>query len=185
MGLAEVAGEVIHRDAEGLRGPVSDRACVFYRYRVQEYWSSGKNSRWVTVKEETATQRFYLRDETGQVLVDATGANVEIPIDTEVEPKTAGTKRIRFQEYLLEPGDHLYILGTAGDNPEVAEAVGTQNVEDIMIQRGTRKNCYFISDSSERALLSALKWKMCGGVYGGALLTLACLAFILYKLHLL
>ena len=75
----------------------------------------------------------------------------------------------------------MYILGTAGDNPFVEEATGKRNVDDIMIQKGNEK-IYYLSDKSEKGLVSGLAWKAFGGIFGGAALSVVCLLIILFYL---
>ena len=84
MGLVEVCGEAVPAETI-LQSPFSNQDCLYYRYEIEEYRRSGKRSRWVTICNEVHGTPFYVRDDTGQVLVDPNGAEVEIPQDTRFE----------------------------------------------------------------------------------------------------
>lgn len=209
MGLVEIFGEVIPTSKNILKSPFSFRDCVYYRYTVDEYRSSGKHGRWVTIHRDERGIRFYLKDDTGRVLVDPRGAKVDIPKDLEIKSgfgsdpplivknflKSKGlkfeslllgiNKTMRYREWFIEPRDRLYVLGTAGDNPLKEEGTAKHSIEDIMIQRGKHEKIFYVSDKSEKSLLANLTLKVVGGVFGGGLLSVGCLAVILFYLHLL
>lgn len=208
MGLVEVFGEVVPIQKIMLKSPLSNKDCVYYKYAIEEHRSSGKHSRWVTVKSGEDRVHFFLQDETGRVLIDPSGAEIDIPLDFEFNSgfmkdppesvrqflKNNGlsfesflglNKTMRYREYFIEPMDKLYIMGTAGDNPLVEEATAAQSTADIMIQKGENEKNYYISDRTEKELLESLKWKSAGGVIGGAVLAVACLAIMLIYLNLL
>jgi len=208
MGLVEIFGEVVPMQRIVLKSPLSNNDCVYYKYAIEEHRGSGKHSRWVTIRSGEDRVHFSLQDETGKVLVDPSGAEIDIPLDFEFnsgfmkdppdsvkqflenngmsfEGFLGLNKTMRYREYLIAPKDKLYIMGTAGDNPLVEEATAAQSITDIMIQKGENEKHYYISDRTEKELLESLKWKSAGGVFGGAILTLACLAIILKYLNLL
>jgi len=81
MGLAEIYGEVVPIKENLFKSPFSVKDCVYCKYTIQELQSSGKSSRWVTIKSDVKTEPFYLKDDTSAVLVDPKGAAVEIPED--------------------------------------------------------------------------------------------------------
>lgn len=202
MGLVEIYGSVVPYEKKLLKSPLLGKDCVYYSYAVKEERGSGKNRHWVTLKSGTDMVHFKVKDGTGEVLVDSKGANIEIPYDftfssgmgrdppaivkaylknnrLSFETFLGINKTMRYEEKLIEPSDKLYILGTAGDNPFVEEATAKKNEEDIMIQKGGNNDVYYISDRGEKDILSGLKWKSIGGIIGGALLSVICLAIIL------
>lgn len=197
MGLVEVFGSVVPGE-KLLKSPLSDKECVYYKYIIQEYRNSGKNMHWITVAEGDRGARFYLKDDTGRVLVEPKGANIDIPSDFEFNsgwgrnPSSSikkflekqnlgfgGFRQRRYREYFIAPKDNLYIMGTAGDNPLVKEGTGKRNADDIMIQKGEYEKFYYISDKPEKGVLKSLKWKAIGGIFGGGALSALCLATIL------
>lgn len=209
MGLVEIFGAVVPAEKMILKSPFSNKDCVYYGYTVEELRGSGKNQRWVTVKKDEKYVHFYLKDETGMVLVDPKGAKMDIPVDSEfrsnfgVDPpdtvkKFLKSQNLRFEglllginktmkykEYFVEPKDSLYIIGTAKDNPFMEEAAAKKGVEDVMIGKGLHEKIYYISDKHEKELLKTLRWQSIGGIFGGALLILVCLAIMLLNLNLL
>src|SRR5438132_9679239 len=88
-------------------------------------------------------------------------------------------KKMRYREYYLAPGDNVFILGTAGDNPFVKPAEAKIETENILIQKGDTGQDYYISDRSKKDVVEEFRNKMILGIYGGGLLSIACLASIL------
>src|SRR3989344_7077963 len=198
MGLVELYGKVVAKK-EVLTSPLAQKPCVHYYYTIEEYRRQGKHNRWVVVFKETSNCLFLLKDNTGQVLVNLKDAIIEIPSDFEYSSSFGRdpplnirnflkqkrfshegffgiNKSLRFREYLIQPGDQLYVFGTAADNPYVKEATSQKNDADIMIQKG--KNLYYVSDRPEKDILKSLSWKAYGGLFGGAALTLVCLVIV-------
>lgn len=205
MGLVEISGEVVS-GAAPLASPITAASCVYWAFTIEEYRRSGKSRRWVTVKQAAEGQPFRVRDDTGEVLVDPAGAEVEIPADLSCQsgsgagilPEAAAfmeqqgiglrsflgiSKQLRVTERYLAPQDRVFILGTAGDNPQVAEATAATGVQDIMIQRGAG-NIFYIADRSEKECLTAHGRSLFLQVFGGAGLAIGSLAFVLWKLQL-
>lgn len=204
MGLVEVYGEVVPSVGMALKAPLTESGCVYYKYRVEEHRGSGKNSRWVTLMADEKLSPFFLRDETGTVLVDLKGANVDIPSDFSASSSVGSdppanvmkflnannirhdsfwmNKQMRFTEWHIAPGDKLYVLGTAGDNPFIDEASSKQNEADIMIQK-SKGQTYYVSDKPEKAILSGLSWKFTLAIVGGGLLSLVCFAMLLMSFY--
>ena len=206
MGFSEVSGEALPRGGNLLKSPFSGKDCLYYRYEVEEYRRSGKRSRWVTIKKGSKWVLFHVKDDTGEVVVDPAGAEVDIPIDFTTEPggeksvspvlaefmnqeglKLTGflgfSKKLRFSEYFIAPGDKLFVLGTAGDNPFVGEGTAVEGFKDVMIQKGDGP-LFYISDKSEKSCLKQHRVSMALQIYGGGAAFVASLAYILLKFNL-
>ncbi|MCX6707914.1 MAG: GIDE domain-containing protein [Candidatus Woesearchaeota archaeon] len=208
MGPVEVYGEVLlKKDSVKLTSPFTKKPCIYYRYLIQEYRYQGKSSRWVTLDSGQADTRFFLKDDADKVLVDPAKAMIEIPANNTFNSgigknppamivdflnkskiKDEGlfgiNKTMRYTEYFIEPGDKIYIMGTAGKNPEVDELAAQQSMENVMIQ--DRKGAFFyISDRPEKEILKSFRNKMLLYTIGGAALSSACLAGILLYTGLL
>ncbi len=207
MGLAEIYGEVVPAQGKLLKSPLTEKDCVYYLYQVQEYRRSGKSGRWVTIKSDTQMAHFFIKDESGIVLVEPKKAQIDIPEDFKFQSglgrdppkiiieflKANGlsfeslfgiNKSMKFVEYFIAPKDRLYVIGTAGDNPFIEEATASNSTADIMIQRGNNK-IYYISDKPEKEVLKRFKWKTFAGLYGGAALSVICLVIIFLYLGIL
>lgn len=188
MGLVEVQGAA--QPFEGtVKTPFSKVESVFFHYRVEELRKSGKKSHWVTVKDFTTPGWFVLEDATGRVLVNPVGAELYLAADRRFQTGAlcGGADAEAFREGLLElgispqgflgfdkelrcveeyicPGDKLYLMGTAADNPLVkASATGSEN---LCIQKAGAP-LFCISDQSEKELLASLCGKMYLYLYGG------------------
>ena len=205
MGLVEVYGEVVPEKKNILKSPFSRKDCVYCKYTIEEYRRSGKNSHWVTVKSDEKMAPFYIKDDTGAVLVNPQGAKMEIPMDFEFnsgwgrdppesvkqflknnkmnfEDFLGFNKTMRYREYIVEPQNQLYVMGTAGGNPFAEVGNLSENAAGIMIQKGTNDKNYYISDRPEKEILKDLQWKSLAGVFGGGAVAVACFAIILYYL---
>jgi hypothetical protein len=203
MGLAEIKGKAEPAQKQILKSPFSGSDCVYYSYTIEEYRNSGKNSHWVTIKSGNQWYPFFVRDDTGAVLIDPAGAEVDIPADHVFNSGSGNdapleivqflnsqnlsstglfgwNKKMRYTEFFVAPGDHLYILGSAIDNPYVAEGQGNDGCEDIMIAKGD-SSWYYIADKSEKECVAEESSQVIWKVWGGAVLTLVCLAYILFR----
>jgi E3 Ubiquitin ligase len=121
---------------------------------------------------------FYLKDDTGMVLIDPTGAKIETRKDFEYQSGLRRdppeqvirflatnnlahegflglNKTMRYLETIIVPDENLYIIGTAGENPLNKEEV-ENHVDSIMIQKGKYEKQYYISDKSEKQILKNL-----------------------------
>ncbi len=200
MGLVEIKGTA--RKFRGtVRTPFSKAESVFYHYKVEEYRSSGKSGHWVTLKEFSTPEWFYLEDETGKILINPVNAELYLNADRKYQLGAFGSgkdpqvfeqgltelgidphgflnidKQLRCTETYVVPGDPVYIMGTAVKNPLVElAATGSENL--CVQKEGDTFFC--ISDESEKDLLASMAWQMCLFLYGGPILTVTCLFFLI------
>jgi len=178
IGLVEIFGQVIPIKERIFKSPFTNKECVYYRFTIEEYRSSGKNSQWVTIKNGEQRDLFYLKDETGMVLIDPTGATIEARRDFEYQSSLGKdpteqvirfltlnnlahegffglNKTMRYRETIIIPDDSLYIMGTAGENSFNKEMTAN-HVDSIMIQKGKYEKQYYITDKSENQILKNL-----------------------------
>lgn len=181
MGLVEIYGEVVPWK-ETLKSPLENKDCVYFHYTVQKherhYNSSSKRweDRWVTVQNTKQSVPFSLKDETGVVLIEPKEATIEIRKDATRE---AGD--MRYQEWIIKSKDMLYILGTAGENPDTQSTLTTQSVDHIMIQKGKREKMYYISDKSEREILKSFSRRSSVSIIIGSIfIVIGCVIILLY-----
>ena len=207
MGLAEIYGEAVHSKGKLLKSPFSGSRCVYYDFKVEKLVSTGKSSYWSTIKTGREGEHFFLKDDTGMVLVTTEGANLDIKKDNHFDthhgkkpPKQAldflesrgvSTKswifkhRLRIMERFIAPGDKLYVLGTAGDNPFIEDASSSANAKDIMMQRGTNDKIFYISDTHEKGALNKFRNRMILGLGAGSILIIGGLFVMFWYLRLL
>lgn len=135
LGLVEVSGLAV--GPYTIVAPVTQRSCFYYRTRAWELTRSGKNEEWKQVADESLHVPFYLDDNTGKLLVNPQGAEMDLHRDFHEEysnsiffthdiPDTvrtflarhgvSGDRKIRVDEYCIKPKNALFILGTLAEN---------------------------------------------------------------------
>jgi hypothetical protein len=206
IGLVEIAGEVVPREKKLLRSPISGKDCVYYTYRVEELRSSGKSSHWQTLKSGIESYPFYLKDETGKVVVEPKEAGIEIDPGLKAEsgigkdfPQIVKDflkksnisyggflgihNAMRVSESFIQPGEKLYIIGSATDNPD--PSLNPKKSEDnLVVRKGKNDRLFYISDKGELEVRRRFGWKTAGFIALGSILMLVSLIVILIYLGL-
>jgi Zn-finger nucleic acid-binding protein len=200
VGLVEVTGRA-QPEQGPLRAPFSGMPCVFYSYAVEERRQSGKEARWETIAKGTSQEPFYVQDETGRVLVVPFDAELilpdhrttrsnwfgALPAETIVGLSTMGIavdgwfggKTIRCSETMILPDEHVYVMGTAQEHR--GASAHTDNSARLYIG-SDRDHEFIITNRSEKALLSRLRWQLWASLGGGPVLVLFCL-LLMFKLY--
>ena len=136
----------VHGVAAGeptLTAAASGKSCFYYHATIWRQ-NSAHDDLWERVAEETRRKPFLLGDDTGQLLVDPEGAEIDLLRDTHDEyGKTLLATRtdipaaledfleryqvnteatIRVEEYIIAPGTEMFIAGTKILNPGAQEA---------------------------------------------------------------
>ena len=137
MGLVEINGLAIGPYV--INSPLKQTNCYYYRSLAWQWKQRGKDSEWVKVAEETLHVPFYIDDSSGRLLVDPSGAEMDLHCDLHEEynrsillsgPEMPGSvfsflsrhgvdssKRTKVEEYCIRPKDNLFVLGTLSQNP--------------------------------------------------------------------
>ncbi|MCQ4260623.1 E3 ubiquitin ligase family protein [Stutzerimonas stutzeri] len=77
QGYVELAGVLREwDDAPPLFAPLTGKACLWWRYRIEEYRAGGNRSTWRIIEQGTSDGLLRLSDSTGECLVDPRGAEV-------------------------------------------------------------------------------------------------------------
>jgi Zn-finger nucleic acid-binding protein len=200
VGLVEVSGHAQPERAP-LRAPFSGLPCVVYSYAVEERRRSGKETRWKTIAEGTSEEPFYVKDETGRVLVVPFDAQLVLQDKRTTRSNWMGTlpeetilgllklgiavdgwlgeKTIRCSETFILPDERVYVMGAAQEHRGLGDS--TEDSAQLYIG-SSRDNDFIISDRSEKELLSRLQWQLWASMGGGSALTVLCLLlmFMLY-----
>ncbi|HTA17026.1 MAG TPA: GIDE domain-containing protein [bacterium] len=196
MGKCEVRG-VTGPAGAAMVGPLSGLKCVWYRWMVQELQQSGRNARWVTLKDEQSFEAFLLSDETGQVRVEPRGAGVEPgePLVYEnsefhhavdamatmgvmagplaLEWMGSGgmfSRPRRLTEWTLAPNQEVLVLGV------LRSLQGADGAPVKVLSRGLNNEPFFISIHDKDELDKELFWSVWVRMIGGALLAVAAAA---------
>lgn len=149
-------GRIEAAGGESIEAPLTRWPCVWYHATVEQY-SSGKGSRWTTMRDVTSTAPFILRDQTGACSVEPMGAEVtptdksvwygasETPSDrnpAKVGPTESATgllevaggrnSRYRYSEERIYAGDPLLVMGEflTARSAAAAAAAEDENDED-------------------------------------------------------
>ena len=170
FGLNEVKGSVMS-DAP-LQTYLTEKPSVWYEWSISEHWKKTERYRdkdgnqktrtksgWRKVDSGGSFQSFFLKDDTGELLIEPEGPKVDAPSTMsfscsptdpfyyEKGPDRSianSTHRRRFSERSLTPNDELYILGPAKLRQEVAKP---------MIAQSKEAKYYFISTKSESQII--------------------------------
>ncbi len=139
MGMVEISGLAV--GPYTMIAPVTARPCYYYRTLVWEWKQSGKNKQWVKVAAECMHVPFFVDDNTGRMLVDPRGADLDLHRDFEQEfcdsyftmkepvPDNVRTflarhgiatnNKIKVEEFCIKPKNALFILGTLTENSDI------------------------------------------------------------------
>ena len=159
MGLVELNG--LATGPYTMTAPITQVPCYYYRSMAWQWQQRGKNSEWVKVADEGLHVPFYLDDNTGRVLVDPQGAEMDIHRDfhqeysnsifsttSEVPLNVLGflsrhgvstDKKLKIEEYCIKPKNALFILGTLSENPGLevsATPVRTESKHQLKVSFG-------------------------------------------------
>ena len=137
MGVVELSGLAV--GPYTMVAPVTARPCYYYRTVAWEWKQSGKNKQWVKVAAECMHVPFFLDDNTGKVMVDPRGADLDLHRDFQQEfcdsffttkeeapPNVhsflarhgvSTSNKIKVEEFCIKPKNALFLLGTLDENP--------------------------------------------------------------------
>ena len=141
QGYVELEGWGKTMDGDTIVGPLTQRPCIWFRYKVQERRRHHRDSdSWITIDSGTSNTLFQFEDDTGECVIDPEGAEVTA---TEKEvwygnhaagsyglPSSRGVtgtfsgERYCFTEERIGEGSPLYVLGvfsTVGGSQEVPD----------------------------------------------------------------
>jgi hypothetical protein len=137
MGLVEVNGLAVGPYV--MNAPITGLPCYYHRSIAWQWKQSGKSKSWQKVADESRHLLFFVDDNTGRVLVNPQGAEMDIHRDFHEEfstsffssgldvPANVSTflmrhgistdKKIKVEEYCIKPKNALFIVGTLSENP--------------------------------------------------------------------
>ncbi|HUK47123.1 MAG TPA: hypothetical protein VLW06_06010 [Terriglobales bacterium] len=137
MGLVEING--LATGPNVITSPLKQVDCFYYRSVAWELRQQGKNSEWIKIGEECLHVPFYLDDGTGTVLINPSGADMDLHCDFKEEYGnslfvTSGAmsgnvsqflarhganfdRRLKVEEFCIKPKNFLFVLGTLAQNP--------------------------------------------------------------------
>ncbi len=136
IGLVEVMGAPT--GPHTLNAPVTGDPCYYYQVQAWQWVESGNSHHWKQVVNESAYLPFFLKDNTGRVLIDPQGAEMDVhrSFSDEIGASCFNSRelppenirnflvmrglvpydKIKVEERIIQPGYPLFVFGTRGDN---------------------------------------------------------------------
>jgi hypothetical protein len=138
MGIVELTGLAV--GPYTLTAPFTGMPCYYHRSIAWEWRSSGRSNEWQKVLDESSHVSFFIDDNTGRMLVDPQGAEMDLHRDfhqeysesvfssgPEMPPNVtrflalhgvSANKKIKVEEYCIKPKNALFVLGTLAENQD-------------------------------------------------------------------
>lgn len=197
LGLCEFFGRA--KPASGtLLSPISETACLYYYYEIEEYRKSGKSSKWVRIQSGKSAEPFFVEDMTGRIMVLPSGATLVAHEDQQFKLHTfmSGDEAFRaalyrlgvpvlennlraHEIYILED-DPIYVLGDVKRN-----GIGSEVNQENLVVTYSKDSFFIISDRSEKELLSHLGWRTLFKIVGGPIIAIICLLILLTRFNVI
>jgi hypothetical protein len=129
MGPVEINGLAV--GPYTLTAPITNQACYYYQTKAWQLKQSGKKNEWKLVAEESLHVPFFLDDNTGRLLVNPQGAEMDIhrdfheefdfsmPVNVSAFLQRHGVdagRKTKVEEYCIKPKNSLFVFGTLGEN---------------------------------------------------------------------
>ncbi len=194
LGLVELFGKAVCRD--DMASPVSKAKCVFWRIKA-EYYVPGKNGGWRDMYSKSSSMKFFLEDDTGKMLIDPEGAEIDIPPDFSsagwLSPGGLVFKRTILDQKVLsflesDQAAKAAFSSRSGYEQRLTESFiaegdplyvfGTASAwktgselphEDLIVKKGDQ--VMYVSDSNEYKALEKIRYSMIIGLIIGLALT--------------
>jgi len=138
LGLVEISG--LATGPYTMPAPITAVSCYYARTVGWQWKQQGRSKKWVKFADENRHVPFYLDDNTGHMLIDPRGAEMDIHCDFKEEynnsslfstskdvPLTVSSflarhgisddRKVKIEEYCIKPKNALYVLGTLTENP--------------------------------------------------------------------
>ncbi|MCU1303096.1 MAG: hypothetical protein JWQ87_3380 [Candidatus Sulfotelmatobacter sp.] len=163
--------------------PITERPCYYYRTVAWEWKRQGRSSQWVKVAAECMHVPFFLDDNTGRVMVDPRGADLDLHRDFHEEfcdsfftmkeeapgnvrsflsrHGVSTTNKIKVEEFCIKPKNALFLLGTLHENPGLK--VTPQPVQEDDSVSLISRNGFSVSMDSTGLAQTALSF-VAGGI---------------------
>jgi len=183
-GVVEIKGRILPSEQGLVVAPFSGRQVVYARVLIEEYRSSGKSGRWVTVFNQAQAREFLIDDGSGQTArVRIGGANVILDRQKVASSGTFNdppphlqqflaavglsstswlgfNKAMRYEEEVLCPGDPIYALGPSQrvQGPPVHDGYRMAPSTSLVVFAGHgNEGELIVTNKSEEELVSKMR----------------------------
>jgi len=199
MGRVEVSGTVEQKGNKTVRDEFCGFDSVFFHIMIEELRYTIRGRYWVPVKRFCNYEDFFVRDDTGRVLVKPDGITAMVknereysgnpfkplPDDIKKYVKDRGVnpywfgihKFIKVEASYIKPGNQVYVLGTA--SPAGGNTKGGKEEALIILQKGREDDHFVISDKPKQELMKVYNKGILLGMGLGGLLMIAGLGLTL------
>ncbi|PHS23405.1 MAG: hypothetical protein COA83_09960 [Methylophaga sp.] len=115
QGYVELNGKAKLMDGASIVSPISGRACVWYRYKIEKEVThrdskGNTTTSWQTIKSASSDELFLIEDETGRCIIDPDDADV-VTTDKRIWYKNEFMQSRRYTEELIIESEPLYAIG--------------------------------------------------------------------------
>ena len=120
FGPAEIKGTTVLYEGDEHRviGPLTNKKCLYYRYKITETRGSGKKKKTVVIEDRTNMVPFLCKDEEGYTRVVPFGAEFICELK-----KTRSSGRRTYYEWHIAENQEIYLLGSAVVEPIAGESL--------------------------------------------------------------
>lgn len=158
------SGEGVVEAENTINSPHTNTPCVYYHYVIEEYRRTGKSSTWTVTKNEVNYVPFYIKDRRGNRIkvepkgIDKDMSEFSFPISSkyfaqkQYYSEIDGTYTVRYKslqtgfleskkrasEYVLKPGQKVYVIGMVKKNENGEMVVVEDNDWPLIISLKTK-----------------------------------------------
>jgi hypothetical protein len=200
LGLAELHGKAVPDNtiktvskAAGseVLSPLSKKNCIYYCVYIDKWQWDFEGSKWKRKHFDIFKMPFYLKDETGKILIDPKNAQINLQrtfyekgnissvsaslkeyIKYHNLTEKLGNSKIQCEEYAIFSNQDIYIMGYAEPLEQKKSTIGHENL--TMKQKSG--GMFFIYDKLEKDILKKLEKSALYQIFGGAALSIISLA---------
>lgn len=196
-GLVKISGTA--QKKEILTSPFSQKKCVYYTYKIEElhHLGTGGRTNWVLLRSGQEAQSFSVSDGMRSIDLDIADAQMDIPetyqtqtrwhavsqnillflpkLNLVLEDLKETNLEVKLTEQAIEDHAPLFVLGMAEKNPATGE----------WLIRKDPSAPYIISTKSEKDYLDSISKFLLLQIYGGVGITLAGIAYVMYRVKTL
>jgi E3 ubiquitin ligase len=173
-GLVQVNG--IATGPKTISAPITGQPCYLYRTTVWQQ-RNGAAGEWRKAAEETLHVPFFLNDSTGQLLIEARGAELDLQNEFHKEydsllptahelPRSVSfflarhevstARRIRIEECCIRPESVVFVAGAVTENPGVEIYPTSRRTEDTARRRADTPEVIRLSVGTEPLPVDAM-----------------------------
>jgi hypothetical protein len=207
VGLVELYGQAIPENTiktgveawdREVESPLSKKRCIYYRVTIEKFKKTFDGVEKRQVHFDECRIPFYLKDETGKILINPKYAQINLEKTFYEESylnknssaalkdyilknklnEEIGKSKIVCTEYALYTNQNIYIMGYA----EPLEKVEKSDIGHENLTLKSKSNMFFIYDKSEKEIIRKLGVSVFYEIYGGAAASIIALMYLLLML---